>query len=44
MADDDVTAPRDIRAGGCRVLAPGDPDWDGARSVFNLLIDERPAR
>jgi FAD/FMN-containing dehydrogenase len=43
MADDDVTAPRDIRAGGCRVLAPGDPDWDGARSVFNLLIDERPA-
>jgi FAD/FMN-containing dehydrogenase len=43
MADDDVTAPRDIRAGGCRLLSSGDAEWDAARSVFNLLLDQRPA-
>ena len=25
-----------------RVVRPGDPDWDGARETFNLLIDQRP--
>jgi len=25
------------------VVAPGDPDWDSARSAWNLAVDQRPA-
>src|SRR5262249_43109762 len=25
-----------------RVILPGKPDWDEARSAFNLLVDQRP--
>jgi FAD binding domain len=25
------------------VVLPGDPGWDGARSAFNLLLDQQPA-
>ena len=29
--------------GGGRVVGPGDPEWDAARSGFNLAVDQRPA-
>jgi FAD/FMN-containing dehydrogenase len=32
--------PAELPAG--RVVLPGDPDWDAARSGFNLLVDQHP--
>jgi len=39
--DNDIAA---LAAGltGC-VVSPGDPDWDSARSAWNLAVDQRPA-
>ena len=34
----------ELRAkGGGRVVGPGEPEWDAARSGFNLAVDQRPA-
>jgi FAD/FMN-containing dehydrogenase len=32
----------DTSTAPCRLVRPGDGDWDAARGAFNLLVDQRP--